>query len=66
MAGVGLVSTALMTFLQKKLFLSVDAFRIYITGAPAYAHLTRAAIDTLPPVSAVFRINSALALVAWM
>ena len=46
MAGVGLVSTALMTFLQKKLFLSVDAFRIYITGAPAYAHLTRAAIDT--------------------
>jgi len=44
MAGVGLVSTALMMFLQKKLFFSVDAFRIYITGTPAYAHLTGPAI----------------------
>ena len=44
MAGVGLVSTALMMFLQKRLLFTVDAFRIYITGSPAYAHLTGPAI----------------------
>lgn len=44
MAGVGLVSTALMMFLQKRLFYTIDAFEIYITGRPAYAHLTGPAI----------------------
>lgn len=44
MAGVGLVSTALMMFLQKRLFYSVDAFRIYITGTPPYAHLAGRAL----------------------
>jgi hypothetical protein len=44
MVGVGLVSTALMMFLQKRLLFTVDAFHIYITGTPAYAHLTGPAI----------------------
>ena len=44
MAAVGLMATALMIAMQKKLFVSVDAFKIYITGTPPYAHLTGPAL----------------------
>ncbi len=44
MTGVGLASTVVMIVIQKKLFVSLNAFQIYITGAPPYAHLTSSAI----------------------
>ena len=44
MAAVGLASTVAMMVIQKKLFVSLNAFQMYITGTPPYAHLTSAAI----------------------
>jgi hypothetical protein len=40
LAAAGLAATVLMMVVQKKVFISVDAFRMYITGDPPYAHLT--------------------------
>lgn len=44
MTGVGLASTVLMMVIQKRFFASIDAFHIYITGNPPYAHLTKLAL----------------------
>ncbi|HSO35732.1 MAG TPA: hypothetical protein VLT33_24555, partial [Labilithrix sp.] len=44
MIGVGLASTVVMMVAQKKLFASVNAFEMYITGTPPYAHLTGPAV----------------------
>lgn len=42
MAIVAFAATAILVVVQKKLFVSVDAWKHYLAGEPPYAHLTRA------------------------
>lgn len=39
---VGIVATGILITIQKKLFVTVDAWTMYLAGKPAYAHLTKA------------------------
>lgn len=41
MMVAGLAATAILIVVQKKLFVSVDAWKHYLAGDPPYAHLTR-------------------------
>lgn len=41
MFGVALGATIVLVAIQKKLFITVDAWEIYLAGKPAYAHLTK-------------------------
>lgn len=41
MLGVGFGATLVLIVVQKNLFVTVDAWEIYLAGKPAYAHLTK-------------------------
>lgn len=44
MIAVGLASSVVLIIVQKKLFLAVDAWKLYLAGDPPYAHVTKALV----------------------